>query len=152
MGIAELLIESARRRLRHDEEDVTAWDRSAADAPGSPLVRDRIADLAGRLRASFHEFVEAEVCYEQTAGSGPRNAETDRQLVGHARRLAENAGRLLDTIRKLPPEGRPAAAVISDLDRLRFEADERASILQGESEMRAGDGTSWDEFRVEVGV
>jgi hypothetical protein len=129
MEVLDLLLESARRHVRHDEEDVREWARAIPPADDGVLLRARITATADRLRATFAELVETERHHQAVARRGGWSEQTLRQIQDTARRQATNASELLDLIARLPEPARPAAEVQADLEMLRFEADELRARL-----------------------
>lgn len=152
MEVLDLLLDSARRHVRHDEEDVREWARVGAPAADGALLRGRITAVADRMRATFGELVETETHHQAVARGGAWSEKTLRQIQDTARRQAANVGALLDLIGRLPEPARPSAQVRADLEMLRFEADELAGIMDGEIQYWRGDkGISWEELRARLG-
>ena len=153
MEVLDLLLESARRHVRHDEEDVREWARTTPPADDGVLLRARIAAVADRMRATFAELVETEKHHQEVARRGAWNEKTLRQIQETARRQAANVGELLDLIARLPEPARPSAEVQADLKMLRFEADELAEVMDGEIQYWRGDkGISWEDLRSQMGL
>jgi hypothetical protein len=152
MEVLDLLLDSARRHVRHDEEDVREWARAAPAADDGAVLRGRITAVADRMRATFAELVETEKHHQEVARRGKWSEKTLRQIQDTARRHAANAAELLDLIARLPEPARPAAEVQADLKMLRFEAEELAGVIDGEVQFWRGDkGISLEELRSQMG-
>jgi len=153
MEVLDLLLDSARRHVRHDEEDVREWARATPPADDGAILRGRITAVADRMRATFGELVETEKHHQAVARGGKWSEKTLRQIQDAARRHAANAGDLLDLITRLPEPARPSSQVRADLEMLRFEADELAGVIDGEIQYWRGDkGITLEELRSRSGV
>ena len=153
MEVLDLLLDSARRHVRHDEEDVREWARATPPADDGALLRARITAVADRMRATFAELVETEKHHQAVARRGAWSETTLRQIQDTARRQAANVGELLDLIARLPEPARPSAQVRADLELLRFEADELAGVIDGEVAYWRGDkGITLEELRTRLGA
>src|SRR5262245_43138623 len=102
MEVLDLLLDSARRHVRHDEEDVREWARATPPADDGALLRCRITSVADRMRATFAELLVAETVYQRTARDGALDPTTERHIRDAARRQAANAEALLELIGRLP--------------------------------------------------
>jgi septal ring factor EnvC (AmiA/AmiB activator) len=152
MEVLDLLLDSARRHVRHDEEDVREWARAAPPADDRALLRARITAVADRMRATFTELVETEKHHQEVARRGAWSEKTLRQIQDTARKQAANVAELLDLIARLPEPARPSAQVRADLEMLRFEADELAGVIDGEIQYWRGDkGITLEELRAQLG-
>jgi hypothetical protein len=153
MQVLDLLVDSACRHIRHDEEDVREWARATLPADDGVLLRARLTAMADRMRETFAELVETERHHQVVARRGTWSEETLRQIQEAARRHAANVGGLLDLIARLPEPARPSTEVKADLEMLRFEADELAEVIDGEVAYWRGDkGISWEELRARMGI
>jgi hypothetical protein len=151
METLDRFMESARRHARQDEEDLRESAALPTDAAEWPIVRSRLTRLADRLRASFAEFVEIDRLFQAQTPFWEQSPAHDAHLA-LAKQHATNVQWAWELARGVVPEARPDPAVLADLDRLRFESDELAGVLQGESEMRRGEGKPWEEVRKLLGV
>jgi hypothetical protein len=152
MEVLDLLLDSARRHVRHDEEDVREWARVAPPADDGVFLRARITAVGDRLRTTFAELVETEKHHQAVARQGAWSEKTLRQIQDTARRQATNAAELLALIARLAEPARPSAQVRADLEMLRFEANELAAVMDGEIQYWRGDkGISWEELRAKMG-
>ena len=152
MEVLDLLLDSARRHVRHDEEDVREWARATPPADDGVLLRARITAVAGRMRATFGELTEVEKLFQRAAHGGKPDPTLERQIKDAARRHAASAGALLELIFRLPDPARPGASVVADLRMLEFEATELLDVMEGEADLRQGKVRSWDEVRKELGL
>lgn len=152
MEVLDLLLDSARRHVRHDEEDVREWARAAPVADDGAVLRGRITAVADRMRATFGELVETEKHHQEVARLRGWSEKTLRQIQDAAHRHAANAGELLDLIARLPEPARPSSQVRADLEILRFEADELDGVIDGEVQYWRGDkGITVQELRSQPG-
>lgn len=152
METLDRFMESARRHVRHDEEDLRESADSVAGSEDWPVVRARLTRLADRLRSSFAEFVEIDRLFQSQVSFWAEAPAHDAHLT-LAQRHASNARWAWELAQGVRPEARPDPAVLADLDQLKFETDELASVLQGEAELRRGEPTlTWEELRKQLGV
>jgi hypothetical protein len=152
MEVLDLLLDSARRHVRHDEEDVREWSRVTPPQDDGVLLRARITAVAERMRATFSELAEVEQMYQRVAHGGSLDATIERQIRDVARRQAANARSLIDLIGQLPPGVRPEPAVLADLRMLEFEANELPILMDGENDLRLGKWQSWEDVRKQLGI
>jgi hypothetical protein len=152
MEVLDLLLDSARRHVRHDEEDVREWARATPPADDGALLRGRITAVADRMRATFGDLQEAERLYQRSAYGGSPDPTTERHIRDVARRQAANAGALLRLIGGLPEQARPGPGVLRDLELLEFEANELPHLMDSENEARLGKVASWEEVRKQLGL
>jgi hypothetical protein len=144
MEVLDLLLDSARRHVRHDEEDVREWARAAPVANDGAVLRGRMTAVADRMRATFAELVEVERMFQRAAHVGPT---LERQLRDAIRRQMANAGVLLEVIVRFPATSRPSASVVADLRTLEFEAAELLDVMEGEADLREGKVHFWNAVR-----
>ena len=152
MEVLDLLLDSARRHVRHDEEDVREWARATPSLDNSALLRARITAVADRMRATFADLAETEQIYQRIAHGGAPDPTTERHIIDVAHRQTANAGALLELIGRLPAPARPGPGVIADLEMLVFEANELPHVMEGESDLRNCKIRPWVEVRQELGL
>jgi hypothetical protein len=152
MEVLDLLLDSARRHVRHDEEDVREWARAVPPADDGVLLRARIVAVAARLRATFAELAEVERLFQRAAQAGHLDPTVERHIKDGARRQAANAGALLELVQRLPDAARPEPGVIGDLRMLEFEARELLDVMEGEADLRQGMVRPWEDVRTELGL
>ncbi|HEX3148881.1 MAG TPA: hypothetical protein VHR66_12440 [Gemmataceae bacterium] len=153
MEVLDLLLDSARRHVRHDEEDVREWARATPPANDSVLLRARITAVADRMRATFAELIETEKHHQAVARQGTWNEATLRQIQQTAQQQAESVGELIELIARPPTAARPSAQVQADLEMLQFDANELAGIVDGEVQFwRRDKGISSEELRAKLVV
>lgn len=152
METLDRFMESARRHARQDAEDVRESAVTATDPSDWPIVRTRLTRLADRLRSSFAEFVEIDRLFQSQTPFWEQSAAHDAHLA-LAKQHATNVQWAWDLARGVVPEARPDPAVLADLDKLKFETDELAGVLEGESQLRRGEPTvTWEELRKKLGL
>ena len=144
METLDVLLESARRHVRHDEEDVREWSR-ATSLSDSAILRARITAVADRMRATFAELAEVELLCQGRAAQGQFDESILRQIQAVASQQAGNADAMLAYAGSLSNDAKPGPVVLADLEMVRFEANELADVLDGEIQYWRGDkGISLD--------
>jgi hypothetical protein len=174
----ELMLDSTRRQVQSDAEDVRAWEKaqgidlvaagiavSAVVTRQCPVQSGRRIQVAAGIAVSavvtrviaIYEGMEAtDRLFQQFAGNSRPNAEAAKRaemMVGGFEAYADLADALLRSIEKLPPDHRPRIEQTAELKRLRDAANEMSSIYRGEAQYFSGSQFArWEDVRAKLGV
>jgi hypothetical protein len=150
MKTLERFIETTRRHVRANAEDVRAWVVS----PAVPADGEYADQLIGRVVSVLAGLRAADRLYQSVLREQPGEAavladQTSAAFGAYAALTAE----VLRVMDQLPAAARPSAERLAELQACRDEAIEMEGVMHGEAEFARGEpGTSWEELQRQLGM
>jgi hypothetical protein len=152
MQTLDLMLDSARRHVRANAEDVAAWGR--VNGIDLHVAVPLVAGLVSRVVSIYSGMEAADRLFRRDVGTRGPDLAGRAELVRDG--FAAYVGLVDATFRmvtQLPADAWPTAASMTELRRVREAAAELASVYQGEVEFfRGHPGVSWEDLRKTLGV